>query len=269
MELIIGKGVSRMSKKFALFVFFIGFVLFLTGCSQMPQSDYLVWRNSDDAEDLNGDRKIDELDYELFLNPVEDNYETWRISDEAEDLNGDRKIDELDYELFLNLVVDDYETWHLSEDALDYNGDRKIDALDYAIYLDFQNLKGTYTIVNYVYDGSETYIGNQLYLNDLGTQLESIQIILDENGNVDVQLSQEFITLLDDTYTIFVEGVENMTIERISPLLFAIDTTVTIDNVELSVSLYLTQITNGFSTSYTIHYENTTGVLSFDMIKGS
>lgn len=292
-----------MNKKYALLLSFIGLSIFLFACDQLPQSDYLLWRNSEEATDLNGDSKIDELDYDLFLNPEGMDYETWRNSEDSEDLNGDRKIDELDYEIYLNQGTDDYETWRNSEDAEDLNGDRKINELDYdlylnppvdpyeiwlgsedakdynlddtideedfAIYTDFLELAGSYTIANYTYEGTNTYIGNKIYLKDFALHLENIELIVDLEGNIDAQITQELITLLDDTYSIFLEGLENMTIERISPLLFAIDTTVTIEGIELAVSLYLTEIENGFSTSYTINFQNVIGIVKFDIIKDS
>ena len=80
-----------MYKKLAMFIFVIGLSVLLLGCNSLgigdveELTDYQIWRNSDEAEDLNGDRKIDELDYEIYLNPPVSDYETWRNSDEAED----------------------------------------------------------------------------------------------------------------------------------------------------------------------------------------
>ena len=43
----------------------------------MLRNDFEVWKNSEEAEDLNGDRKIDEADYDLFLNPIDNEFLSW------------------------------------------------------------------------------------------------------------------------------------------------------------------------------------------------
>lgn len=96
----------------------------------LEETDYETWRNSEDALDLNGDRKINKDDYDLYLS--EENYDTWRNSEDALDLNGDRKIDEEDY--LLSQIEDSYESWRNSDEALDLNDDQRIDDYDYFLY---------------------------------------------------------------------------------------------------------------------------------------
>jgi hypothetical protein len=289
-----------MSKK--VFLLFISSILmiFLVSCDQLAMSDYEIWRNSGNSEDLNGDRKIDELDYEIYLEGNVVDYDAWRVSDDAEDFNGDRKIDELDYEIYVNQNAA-YDAWLISDDAEDLNDDSKIDELDYNLYLnpvnpynewlasaeaqdynlddvineedfeihlDFQSLAGNYSIANYVYEGNSITFGDNGLFKELGAYLDGITLVVDGQGNIDVQLTNDLILLFGDSLPIVLEALENMTIERISNFIIVIDTFATISDVVVSATLYLTEIENGFSTSYEINVKDSTAVLTFEIIKG-
>ena len=288
-----------MFKRLLATITIVFFVFLLLGCDEIGSSEYQIWRNSADAEDLNGDRKIDELDYDLFLNPQEDSYETWRTSDDAydynedrkidelvyefyieeieyiewldsddaEDLNEDRKIDRLDYEIFLEGPKSDYEIWAESNAARDLNDDDKIDELDYAIYIEYSEFKGTYTLSNYTYEGYRFYVGNDLFLDQLGTHMNQIKLEVDQYGQITADLSNSTISILGDDFAYVLEALNNMTITRISKFLIGIDTSITYEDLTMNVTLYLKEDINGFTTSYTVNSHNKTGTMTFDIIK--
>jgi hypothetical protein len=248
------------------------FVFLLSGCEELlnnPQlGDFEIWKNSDLAEDLNDDRKINEDDYAIYLDSIIMDYETWKDSEVAEDLNGDRKINEEDYAIYLNPVASEYEVWKDSDAALDMNGDRKIDEDDYALFLAVEEFVGTYHIVNYQFVGTATVIlETDLKLQDMATVLEGITLEVNEAGEISANISSETIAAFGNQFAVIVEGLNQMTLERISQFIIAIDTTVTIDNVIVNVTLYLTEIENGYRTSYQITSNNIDSIISFDIIR--
>lgn len=290
-----------MKRSFFMIFLMLLLSILLFGCADVQPDEYEKWRISDEAEDLNGDRKIDRADYELFLNPpvsnytiwresssaadlnndqtineadyviylFEINYQTWRNSDDAEDLNDDRKIDRVDYNLFLNPPLSEYEIWKESNNAIDLNDDEIINELDYALYLQYSEFVGTYTILNYVYDGSPTtYVGNKIYLAEFGQSLEQISFTVDINGDVVANIPSSTIASFGNDFSKVLEALNNVTLTRISRFLVGLDTSVTIDNVVVNVTLYLTEIPNGFTTTYVMNFNNQTGTISFDLIKG-
>ncbi len=116
--------------------------------------------------------------YAKWVSPLND-YETWKNSDEAEDLNGDRKIDEADFEIYSNPSLSDYELWKNSIKASDYNNDGVIDDLDYTLFLEINEFYGTYSISNYVYEGRPTKIyGSNFTLQSLGEVLIKLKFML-------------------------------------------------------------------------------------------
>jgi hypothetical protein len=232
------------------------------------QSDYDIWKDSDKAEDLNDDSIIDEDDYDIYLVSYLSDYETWKDSDDAEDLNGDRKINEDDYNLYLEPQESDYEIWKDSDDAKDLNDDRKINEDDYDIYLLYSEFVGEYTIANYNYEGDNFYLGNKdTYLKDLGGYLNGLVFSIDENGDVIANIPASTILAFGNDFEDALEGINNMTISRISPYLVVLDTYITVNGLEVDATLYLTEINNGFSTSYVYSNNNYTGTVSFDIIE--
>ena len=133
-------------------MFLILSVTFIASCDFTPQgttvslSAYETWRNSENALDMNGDRKINEEDYTLYLDSLlvtteistdisittQSPYEIWKNSDTALDYNDDRRIDEEDYQVYL--MLNDYDIWRDSEAAIDLNDDRRINEEDYELY---------------------------------------------------------------------------------------------------------------------------------------
>jgi hypothetical protein len=244
-------------------------------------SAYEIWKRSDTAQDYNGDRKINELDYEIYQ--VENYYDYWRESEYAEDLNGDRKINEIDHEIYrlynnynywreseyaedLNgdtlinssdhRIYKDYLTWIGSEEAQDLNNDTIINVVDFEIYEEFKEFKGNYYITNYVYVGSTpiTVVGTnpEIFVQDLGFYLAQILISVNHAGVVSLTIPHAVRTALGDFISTIIEGSNNMTISRLSPFVVVIDTNVTVNDVNVNFTLYLNTATNGYSTSYTI-----------------
>jgi hypothetical protein len=302
-----------MVKKILLSVLMVALSLVIVGCENMSLSDltnisdnlstepsttesaFELWRNSDDALDLNGDRKIDEDDYNLFL--LESDYNFWKDSDEAMDLNGDRKIDENDHTIFrlynnyvywfnsdqaedLNddQTIDEtdheiyvyYDAWLNSNDGLDLNDDETIDVEDYQIYLQYEEYIGEYQIANYIYEGSENYALEDedfIFFTDLDTYLYQITIEVNQRGQVIVHIPENVQEVLGSITDIIMVASNRMTISRISPLISVIDTEVTVNEVLVNFTLYLEETDNGFTTSYVMGFYDDNPTISFDIIR--
>jgi len=302
-----------MNKKILLTGFMVMLSMVIMGCENMnisgidDISDNLIsaitttelgldaWRNSDDALDMNGDRKIDALDYQLYL--LENNYGYWKDSEEALDMNGDRKIDETDHILFLlynnylywfdsdqaedlndDQIIDEtdheifvyYDTWFNSSDALDLNEDGDVDVEDYEIFLQYQEYIGEYQITNYVYEGSEYYALEEdgfIFFTDLDTYLYQITIEVTSIGEVIVNIPDGVQETLGSITEIIMVATNQMTISRISPLLTVIDTEVTVNDVLVNFTLYLEETDNGFTTSYVMGFYGDNPTIAFDIVK--
>jgi hypothetical protein len=307
-----------MLKKLLLVAFMFSLSLVFLGCENLnlstlptnvtlPSStedttstemNFDTWLSSDDAMDLDGDRQIDEVDYQLYQ--LQNNFDLWKISEDAIDMNGDRLIDEEDHELYLlyqlftywqnsdaaedlngDSVIDEddhdiyryYDDWKQSDDAVDLNDDSVIDLEDYLIYQLYDEFVGDYSIVNYTYDGSpynvigEDGTGEMIYFADLGTYLAQLTISIDYSGSVSVDIPEAVRTALGEVTAIVLEAAKNMTIERISPTIASIDTFVDIDDIEGNFSLYLTTEENGYSTSYVIGFFIENPEITFDLVK--
>lgn len=300
------------------------YTLFITP----PLSAYEVWKNSENAQDLNDDSVIDELDYAIYLDPPLTAYEKWKNSDEAVDLDGDRKINESDYTIYL--IMNDYTYWKNSQEALDMNNDRKIDesdfesyklhnffdywnsseisddfnddgkvdSIDFEIYVNYDNWKlskeaedlnsdsliniedfeiyiefiefvGSYHIANYTFSSTKTYIisGANIRLGDFGLYLSQILIEIDNKGTMIVTVPDTVKSALDIFYDVLIEGVNNMTISRISPFIVVFDTSVTIETVEVNFTLYLNETEGGYSATYIIGIFDEKPTMTFDIIK--
>jgi hypothetical protein len=285
-----------MNKKAIVIAFVILISIFLFSCDFSPQttaetttqSDYEIWKNSDEAEDLNGDRKINVDDYDLYLNPpqtttatatvteitTQSDYEIWKNSDEAEDLNADRKINEDDYDLYLNPPQSNYEIWKNSDEAENLNNDNEINEADYSIYLEFSEFAGDYNVTNYSYIGSSLSIQtndlnsvNSIELEDLGQYLNQMVFSIDNDGDVYASIPSTVIASLGVSFAIVIDGLNNMSLARISPYLVALDTNVTIDDIIVHITLYLTETESGFSTTYVINYDENISTVTFNLVK--
>lgn len=73
---------------------------------------------------------------------------------------------------------------------------------------------------------------------------------------------------MGDDFTYVIEGLNHMTLNRISQFVVGLDTYITIDGVEFNATLYLTENENGFSTSYIINFNEKTATVTFDLVKG-
>ncbi len=237
------------------------------GCARYRRNEYDVWRRSEFAEDLNGDSKIDRLDFDIYQ--YQEAFRDWRNSDDAEDFNGDRKINELDYEIYLSLK--DYDNWRKSDKAEDLNGDRKIDKEDFMIYLEnlrSEDLAGVYIIKNYEYDGSEFYyLGNFLSFSKVGELLSNVRLTVNHAGRVSANLDQALLHQLGEDYQVVYEGLDNMTMTQLSRFLLSVDTSVTIDGVKVYVTIYLTKINNGYLATYSFFIGEERATISFHLIK--
>lgn len=295
-----------MKRKILLIAFILFGSVFLTSCflPSIPQEqkEYEIWKNSDDAEDFNGDRKINETDYELYLEHLEYEawkaseeaedlnydelideddyklyikrleYEIWKNTDEAEDFNGDRKINEEDYEIYLTL--EDFESWRNSEEAEDLNGDRKINKEDYLIYLSFSEFVGNYQITNYSFIGDEKLYfengdlgGAVLFVKDLGRHFAGILFSVDKEGNITADIPEHTIELLGESFAIINEGFNNMQLNRISPYIVALDTSVTVEKTVLNITLYLTENESGFASTYVLKINEKSSTIGFALVK--
>lgn len=255
--------------------------------------DYETWKNSAEALDLNGDRRINETDFQMYQ--LLNNFDYWRNSEEALDLNNDAKINDVDYEIFrlrynyiywknsgqaedlnddgvINLtdhdIYNNYDLWLKSEVAIDFNDDTAIDVDDYELYLEFAEFIGEYNIVNYTYEGPSNYdLVNGALFVDLGQYLAQISISVNDYGllivNIPVNIRQAF----GDGYPVILEGTNNMTFTRISPFIVGIDTRVTVNDLEVNFTLYLSEIEGGYSASYEMSFYEDKPVISFDIIK--
>ena len=97
---------------------------------------------------------------------IDENYAAWKDSDLAEDYNGDRRITEEDYEIYKG-----YKEWKNSEKAYDYNGDKKITVEDFIVY-NYKDVIGKFKVVNFTYDGDGTIYLNDTYnLTDLAQDI--------------------------------------------------------------------------------------------------
>jgi len=258
------------------------------------ESECDLWKNSDDAEDFNEDRKIDEADYEIYQ--MKNSLAYWKKSAEATDLNGDRKIDATDFEIYklhnyfdywidseaaedLNGdslineidfdIYDNYDYWINSIAAEDLNDDSKIDISDFEIYIEYEEFQGEYYLSNYNYYGSpgDHIKPYDIAIKDLGFYLSQIQIIVNSKGRVVITIPEAVRTAFGHYYSVLLSGANNMTISRISPLIVGIDTFVVIDDVNVNVTLYLSEIDNGFTTSYVIGFYDEKPSMTLDIIK--
>lgn len=228
-----------------------------------PLTDYDIWLASSNAKDYTGDEQINEDDYQYWLA-----YQTWRNSDDAEDFNGDRKINELDYDIFLNPPVSGYELWLESTDAKDYNGDEIIDEDDYQLFLFFIEFAGTYKIVNYIYMGTEiVFYSTGLRLSNFGLYLENITFDINNYGEIVVNIPQGTRETFGEDYLIIEEALNNLTIQRLSPLIITLDTSVTIENLPFLITIYMTEGLSGYSTIYRFNFSGADIVISFDIIR--
>jgi hypothetical protein len=296
-----------MAKKLSLFGLFFSLFL-LAGCdfytrnttvapttqTTEAQSEFEIWRDSDDARDLNGDRKINEADFEIYQ--IKNNYDVWKNSVEALDQNGDSKIDESDFDFYrihnffdvwktsdeaedLNgdTIIDtkdfeiygNYDLWKSSTEAMDLNGDSSINVFDFEIYNEFIEFVGDYHIANYSFVSSETYVINStdIKVSDFGLYLSQMSLSVNNNGEVTATIPESIRTTLGDFYAVLLEGANNMTITRISPYIVGIDTTVTIDTVLVNFTLYLNETEGGYSTTYILGDLDGKPVISFSIIK--
>ena len=266
-----------MYKNFLTGAIILAISVFFVGCSvpnpveEDEETLYYDWKNSDSALDLNGDRKIDELDYEIYQ--IQNSSDYWKNSDSALDFNGDRKIDELDYEIYL--MQNSYEYWKNSDTAEDFNGDRKINESDYVIFLsdyeieqELTDFKGTYRISDYTYIGeTDNAINGYIDFIELEDFLTQMIISVDNEGEITVNIPNNVLIALGESSSVFVEFANNMSLVRISQYIVALDSYVSVNDLDYNFSFYLNEIENGYSTSYIMGLFDDDPVITFNVIK--
>jgi hypothetical protein len=219
--------------------------------------EYLVWRDSDASQDYNDDRKVNTIDFMIYKQ-----FNVWRISDSARDLNDDKRIDISDFMIWL-----DYLVWKDSDKAADLNNDSRINDLDYEIFLQKSEFEGSYQIRNYSYVGANLQLlQSGIKLSELGNLVGSITLTVDVAGEISAIINNNLKSQLGNDLSVIEAVFDNMTIERISPLLVAIDTSVIIGGTTLNLTFTLTTITGGYRSSTTIVFDSRTITVSFDLI---
>ncbi|XFA98500.1 hypothetical protein ACAG96_06440 [Candidatus Izemoplasma sp. B36] len=225
------------------------------------QNDYEFWKTSDEALDYDNNHIIDELDFEKYK--LHTNYNYWKLSEEAIDLNGDAFIDETDHEIYNN-----YDFWINSDEAEDLNDDSTIDVSDYEVYIEYVEFVGTYYLTNYTYDGAESHsFGENVLFSDMGDYLSQITVSVNGRGEFTVTIPDNIKTIFGDSHLIMIEAANNMTISRLSPFIVAIDTNVIMDGIEYNLTIYLDETEAGYSASYIMGFYYDEPEITFDIVK--
>lgn len=294
-----------MTKRIFMAIIGLSLLGLSSGCSAIPgreeesNTEYLAWRESQEAIDFNGDRRIDEEDYEIYLRITDFDYwlnsdgavdynedrrinradhdifvllydlDAWLLSDEASDLNADGRINASDHTIYRTQT--DFEFWLNSSNAIDLNEDRRIDRLDFEIYQDFQDVTGSYQVRNYQYRGQRLdffRVNSRDYLlNEVGDWLTQITFDVDINGNVTVTISPELERELQSVAPLLLEFVSNANVRRISSLVMVLDTYVVVNNYQIDYTFYFESSEQGFVTTFIIDYLGRPTELSFVIVR--
>lgn len=158
---------KRISFLLCIILVVMSFPLF-TACDDDVIS-FEEWVISDGAFDYNGDRKINQEDYDIAMA-----YLSWKKSDNSFDYNGDRVIDYEDYKL-----LTDFNVWKESELVEDFNGDGQITYDDYEYVLGFSSWENKVD-----YNQDETIDLKDYVILKRFEKWEN-KVDLDENGKID------------------------------------------------------------------------------------
>jgi hypothetical protein len=90
---------------------------------------------------------------------------------------------------------------------------------------------------------------------------------VDISGAVSAVLDPELRTTLGSDFGVIETVFDNMVIQRISPLLIAIDTVVIVGGTSLNLTFNLTQITGGYRTTINLVFNSQTSTVSFELIR--
>ena len=294
-----------MTKRIFISLISLTFLLVISGCNVVPNREtdsrtaYDEWRESQEARDFTGNRRIDEDDYEIYLRITDFDYwlnsdgamdynedrrinqadheifillydfDAWLVSDKASDLNGDGRIDLLDHTIYKTQT--DFEFWLNSSNAIDLNGDRRIDRLDFEIYQSFLDVAGSYRLTNFQYRGQRQdfiLVNRREYLFlDIGLWLTQLTFDVDFSGHVTVTISQELEQELQSVAPLLLDFVSNATVSRISRLITVLDTFVVVGNNQIDYTFYFEASSQGLVTTFIIDYLGRPTELSFEMIR--
>jgi hypothetical protein len=91
--------------------------------------------------------------------------------------------------------------------------------------------------------------------------------VLFRSGEVSAVLDPELRSILGSDFGVIETVFDNMVIQRISPLLIAIDTVVIVGGTSLNLTFNLTQITGGYRTTINLVFDSQTITVSFELIR--
>lgn len=224
---------------------------------------YETWKSSDSAEDMNGDRRITEEDYDIYKE-----YKEWKNSDNAYDYNGDKRINYDDYSFFKDPSNVDFMTWLNSDLAYDYNNDRFVDKLDFLVYINYKHLVGKFKVVNFNLQQNDTQgINRQIFLNQNYCLTDLAQDIGDFDFEVSTGLKLTCIygetvkQKLGDDEIAVQDAINSCEFEKLSDYV----TTVSFTIQELPFTVYLTKTDGGFSSSVSVTVDGITANITFDI----
>lgn len=146
-------------------------------------------------------------------NSVNDkNYETWKNSDLAEDYNGDRRITEGDYEIYKG-----YKEWKNSDKAYDYNGDKKINFDDYLFEYNYKPIIGRFKVVNFTYDSDGVvYLNNTYNLDDLAQDIGDFDFEVSNDLTLSCVYGYTVKQKLGDDETAVQDAINSCEFEKLS-----------------------------------------------------
>lgn len=224
--------------------------------------EFELWADSSEAADFNGDRRITEEDYNIYLD-----YKNWKVSVYAFDYDGDRKINYDDYLFATNPDNIDLETWLNSDDAYDYNADGFVDKYDFSTFINWSDLIiGEFKIINFNYQitpvGYSIYLINSRYqLQDLANDIEAFSFEISKDLKLSCVYDDTIKAKLGADEILVQNAINSCVFEKLSDIL----TTATFNIQDLYFTVYLTKTENGFSSSISCTIDGISAQISFDI----
>lgn len=225
--------------------------------------EFPVWRETDDADDYDGDREITFADYIYFKE-----YERWKLSGNAYDYDKDKRITMEDYKFYndpqnLNLIY-----WLNSDLAYDYNNDRFVDKLDFIFYNNYKHLVGKFKVVNFKLQQNDIQGQNRsIFLN----KNYSLNNLAQDIGDFDLEVSKNLTLIciygdmvkqkLGDDEVAVQNAINSCAFDKLSDTV----TTVSFTLQGLDFTVYLTKTESGFSSSVNIAIDGITANCTFDI----
>ena len=219
---------------------------------------YKVWKNSDKAYDYNGDKKINFDDYIFLKDPETADFATWIVSDSAYDYDGDRRITEEDYEIYKC-----YNEWKNSDKAYDYNGDKKINFDDYLYEYNYKCLIGKFKVVNFNGTSNGTiYLNRNYNLNNLAHDIGDFDFEVSTGLKLTCTYGETVKQKLGNEEVAVQDAINSCEFEKLSD--YVITASFTIQRLPFTV--YLTKTESGFSSSVRVTVYGITANITFDIV---